>query len=141
MWIDEETRIYAGGVYQGSVGSVGAIKISANGEYLVGLSSPPDQIAAFNLNTMTQMWAIPDSADVGEQRLLPKIADNGVTLYGRDLVDGGYGASLVDPDGNVFFEIDFSEIPSYYLSGDGSFCVFEDRFDHVVSLYRLSSNL
>jgi len=141
MWIDGQTKIYSGGVFQGSVGSVGAINISANGEYLAGLMSSPDRITAFNLDRMTRMWAIPDSVDEGEQRLLPKIADNGVTIYGRDLVHGGYGASLVDPDGNVFFKIDFSEIPDYYLSGDGSFCVFEDRVDNIVSFYRLSSNL
>ena len=138
VWKNEHLTIYYGGVSQGSLGNVGAIGMSPNGQYLAGLTTPPNQIAAYRLDTMTQMWAIPDTADVGEQMVVPSVADNGVVLYGRLLDGGGFGVTIVAPTGEIFFVQDYPNGMRHYLGGNGSFFTIERYDDHVVSYYGIA---
>jgi len=138
LWKDEVLTVYSGGVSIGSPGNLGGVGLSPNGEYLIGTTPEPSHIAAYEIVTMTQLWAIADSLDSGEQDPCPDIGNNGVAIYTRKLSGSGYGITVVAPTGDIIFEQDYPNGARGELAGTGMFFAVERYDDHVVSYYSVT---
>lgn len=136
---DSLMTVYRDGIAQGSLGNIGGVVgLSSNGDYAIGLTDPPNNVAAYRLDTMTLMWSIPDSLDIGEQLPTPEIADNGVSVYQRKQADNTMGITVVAPDGGILYDENYPDGAFIFLSGDGSFFVVERYVDDLVSYYSLT---
>jgi len=138
LWNNQVLTVYSDGVSIGSPGNLGGVGLSPNGEYLIGTTPEPSHIAAYEIETMIQLWAIADSLDTGEQDPCPDIGNNGVAIYTRKLSGSGYGITVVAPTGDIIFEQDYPNGASGDLLGDGAHFVIERYDDHVVSYYSVT---